>query len=154
MFEYALKELVNYKKQFIGFLLSFLLLNFIIDYLNLPINQMYDQYGIGLVLINITLSVIMSLISALSLTLSIINMKIKNTETKSSNLNFFSLIFSIMTYGCTSCVISFLAIFNISYSVMVLPMAGLAYKFIALIIIIAGLIFTRYEINKPCKIKA
>ena len=123
------------------------------DYLNLPYPKMYQQYGMGLVIVNITLNVIMSLITALTLTVSVINIKIQGKDTKSSSLSFFSVLFAVMTYGCTSCVISFLAIFGISYSVALLPFAGLPYKFLTLFILIVALAFTRYEMNKPCKIK-
>lgn len=153
MFELAIKELENKKKSLIFFFLFFMFINTLIDYLNLPYNQMYEKYGILLVSINIILNIIMSLLTSLMLTLSVINIKLKGSETKSSNLGFLSVLFSIMTYGCTSCVISFFAIFGISYSVALLPLAGLPYKFLSLTIIILGLLFTRYEINKPCKVK-
>lgn len=153
MFEYAIDQLKYYKKHFLGFLLSFLFINFVVDYLNLPYTQMYQTYGLLLVTINIGLNIVMSLIAALTLTLSVINIKIKGKDTKASSVSFISVLFSVMTYGCTSCVISFLAIFNITYSVAVLPFAGLPYKFITVIILLLGLIYTKYEINQPCKVK-
>lgn len=153
MFNEALKQVKDYKKQFILFLLSFLLINFTLDYLNLPYNDMMKQHGLYLVLINIILNITMSLISALTLTVSVINIKIQGQDTKSSSVSFLSVLFAVMTYGCTSCVISFLAIFGISYSVALLPLAGLPYKLMTLVILIASLAFTRYELNKPCKVK-
>lgn len=153
MFNEALNQVSSYKKHFAMFLISFLAINFTMDYLNLPYTQMYVQYGIGLILLNVVLNIIMSLITALTLTISVINIKIQGKDTKSSSVNFFSVLFAVMTYGCTSCVISFLAIFGISYSVALLPLAGLPYKLITLLILVAGLAFTRYELNKPCKVK-
>lgn len=153
MFNEALKQIPNHKKQFVLFLISFLAINFTMDYLNLPYTQMFQKYGLSLVVINIILNIIMSFITATTLTVSVINIKIQGKDTKSSSLSFFSVLFAVMTYGCTSCVISFLAIFGISYSVALLPLAGLPYKLLTLVILLAALAFSRYEMNKPCKIK-
>lgn len=152
MFNLALSQLKDYKKQYFLFFISFIGINFTVDYLNMPYSIMIVEYGILLVVLNITLNIIMSLLTALTLTLSVINLKINQKDTKSSNLSFLSVIFSIMTYGCTSCVINFLAVFGISYSVALLPYAGLPYKLVALVIIIGSLFFSRYEMNKPCTI--
>lgn len=153
MFDLALSQLKDYKKQYLLFFISFIAINFTVDYLNMPYNQMIIEYNLFLVIINITLNILMSLITALTLTLSVINLKINQKDTRSSNLSFFSVIFSIMTYGCTACVINFLAVFGISYSIALLPYAGLPYKLIALFIIIISLFFTKYEMNKPCVVK-
>ena len=153
MFDLALSQLKDYKKQYILFFISFIAINFTVDYLNMPYNQMIIEYNLFLVILNITLNILMSLITALTLTLSVINLKINQKDTRSSNLSFFSVIFSIMTYGCTACVINFLAVFGISYSIALLPYAGLPYKLIALFIIIISLFFTKYEMNKPCVVK-
>lgn len=153
MFELALQQLKTKQKHILFFFGFFMIINSVVDYLNVPYSQMINQYGLYLVVINILLNIVMSSITAVMLTLSIINVNLKGNETKSSNFGFLSVLFSIMTYGCTSCVISFLAIFGISYSVALLPLAGLPYKLLTLGILITGLLFTRYEINKPCKIK-
>ncbi len=153
MFDLALSQLKDYKKQYLLFFISFIAINFTVDYLNMPYNQMIIEYNLFLVILNITLNILMSLITALTLTLSVINLKINQKDTRSSNLSFFSVIFSIMTYGCTACVINFLAVFGISYSIALLPYAGLPYKLIALFIIIISLFFTKYEMNKPCVVK-
>ena len=150
MFEIALEQLKTKHKQLIFFFAFFFIINSVVDYLNIPYSNMIAEYGLYLVIINISLNIIMSTLTAIMLTLSIINVSLKGSETKSSNLGFISVLFSIMTYGCTSCVISFLAVFGISYSVVLLPLAGLPYKLLTLLIIIGGLYFTKYEINKSC----
>lgn len=153
MFEIGLLRLKTKKNQLALFFLAFIAINTVIDYLNLPYPEMAAKYGIALVIGNILINVVMSVLTSVMLTLSIISFEIKGSETKSQNLGFISVLFGIMTYGCTSCVIGFLAAVGISYSVVALPFAGLPYKFISLALIIAGLFFTRYEMNKPCAIK-
>lgn len=153
MFNLAISQIHNYKKQYLMFFISFLVINFTVDYLNLPYSQMLVQYNLFLVILNISINILMSVISALTLTLSIINLQLNKKDTKSSNLSFISVVFSIMTYGCTACVINFLAIFGISYSIALLPYAGLPYKILALLIVISSLLFSKYEMNKPCKVK-
>lgn len=153
MFQLGLKELKNKKIHLIGIFFFVLTMYTIIDSLNMSYNQMAQDFGYGLVFANVFLNFIMSVLTSVMLTLSIINMELKGKETKSSNFGFLSFLFGIMTYGCTSCVITFLANIGITYSVIALPLAGLPYKFMSLAIIILGLFFTRYEMNKPCSIK-
>ncbi len=153
MFEIGLLRLKTKKNQLGLFFLAFIAINTVINYLNLPYPEMAAKYGIALVVGNIFINIVMSVLTSVMLTLSIISFEIKGSETKSQNLGFISVLFGIMTYGCTSCVIGFLAAVGISYSVVALPFAGLPYKFISLALIIAGLFFTRYEMNKPCAIK-
>lgn len=153
MFELGLSKLTTKKKSLILFFLFFLGINTVIDYLNMTYAEMAATYSVLLVVANIGINILMSALVSLMLTLSIISFEIKGSETKSQNLGFLSVLFGIMTYGCTSCVIGFFAAIGISYSVVALPLAGLPYKFISLLLIIAGLAFTRYEMNKPCKIK-
>jgi hypothetical protein len=50
-------------------------------------------------------------------------------------------------------VIAFFASIGIAFSVIALPLAGLPYKFISLILILIGLFWIRKEIDKPCKVK-
>ena len=153
MFNLGLSKLKEKKKTLIMFFLFFLAINTVVDYLNMSYPKMALTYSNVLVIANISLNAIMSALVSIMLTLSIINVQLKGSETKSQNLGFLSVLFGIMTYGCTSCVIGFFATIGISYSVVALPFAGLPYKFLSLFIIILGLLFTKYEMNKPCKVK-
>lgn len=153
MFKLGLDRLKSKKTSLILFFGFFLAINSTIDYLNMPYPQMLSKYGMVLVVANILVNIVMSGLVSLMLTLSIINVELKGSETKSQNFGFISVLFGVMTYGCTSCVIGFFAAIGVSYSVVALPYAGLPYKFISLLIVIAGLFFTRYEMNKPCKVK-
>lgn len=153
MFNLGLQRLSSKRSSLILFFVAFLGINTVIDYLNMTYVEMAAMYGVLLVIANIAINTIMSALISLMLTLSLINVELKGSETKSQNLGFISVLFGIMTYGCTSCVIGFFAAIGISYSVVALPLAGLPYKFLSLILVIAGLMFTRYEMNKPCTIK-
>ncbi len=60
-----------------------------------------------------------------------------------------SVIFGIFTYGCTPpCVISFLAVFGISFSVIALPFAGLPYKLISLALLFLGVFILKKRTRK------
>jgi hypothetical protein len=96
----------------------------------------------------------MSLLSALLLILSTAMATLKGKETISSNVSFVSVFFGILTYGCTPCVIAFLGSLGIAFSVTILPLAGLPYKIISLVLILIGLVWTYYEIEHgKCKVK-
>jgi len=150
-------HLIKTKKivvQGLLFFIAFVIIYFVVDRLNMTYPMMIETYGLYLVIINIFLNVIMSFLSALLMSFSTAMVKLKGTEGKASNFGFFSVLFGILTYGCTSCVIAFFASFGIAFSVIVLPLAGLPYKFISLILILIGLLWIRKEIDKPCKIKS
>ena len=115
---------------------------------------MAEQFGMVLVLVNISLNILMASLSALLLSLSTIMAQLKGKESMSSNLSFVSVLFGVLTYGCTPCVIAFFSSIGIAFSVIALPFAGLPYKFISLGLIVIGLIWTYYEIEHgKCKVK-
>ena len=125
-----------------------------IDFNNMKYSDMSQIYGFYLVLINILMNIIMALLSSFMLILSTANTSLKGKESTGSNLSFISILFGILTYGCTPCVIAFFASIGIAFSVLVLPLAGLPYKFISLFMIVIGLIWTYYEIEHgKCKVK-
>ena len=155
MFNQAL-ELQKSKKyiiQGLSFFSVFMLIYFIVDYLNMSYLEMQETYGLYLVVINITINIIMSLLSAFLMNLSTAMVSLKGKEGKSQAFGFFSVLFGILTYGCTSCVIAFFASIGIVFSVAVLPLAGLPYKLISLVLIGIGLVWMRYELNhSSCKV--
>jgi hypothetical protein len=125
----------------------------VIDSFNMSYATMATTYGTYLVVINITLNIVMSLISMMMMGLTSAQFNFAGRESKGSNLSFFSILFGILTYGCTPCVIGFFAAVGISFSVAVLPLAGLPYKYISLLLIIAGLIWVIFSIkNTTCKV--
>ena len=127
----------------LGFFSVFIIMYTLLDSFNISYKEMSQTYGFYLVVLNIATNIVMALISAHMLVLSTNQFK----ELKSANMSFLSIVFGIFTYGCTTCVITFLASIGISFSVMVLPLAGFPYKMISLAIIIIGYFWTKREIN-------
>ncbi|HKM23949.1 MAG TPA: hypothetical protein VJY11_04145 [Erysipelothrix sp.] len=133
----------------LGFFSVFIIMYTLLDSFNISYKEMAQTYGFYLVVLNIATNIVMALISAHMLVLSTNQFK----ELKSANMSFLSIVFGIFTYGCTTCVITFLASIGISFSVMVLPLAGFPYKMISLAIIIIGYFWTKREIsNTVCSI--
>lgn len=155
MFDEAI-ELIKTKKymiRMVGFFLFFIIIYTMLDGFNMSYSQMQNEYGGYLVFLNISLNIFMAGLTSLLLSLSTANVVLKGKDTKGSNLGFLSVLFGVLTYGCTSCVIAFFASIGIAFSVMALPLAGLPYKLISLLLITIGLWWTRKEINTGvCKI--
>jgi hypothetical protein len=156
MFEQALTLLKTKKYMMwaIFFFLFFIFIYFLLDSFNMPYRQMQSEYGLYLVGINVGLNIVMALLTSFMLSLSTINVALKGSETKGSNFGFLSVLFGVLTYGCTTCVITFFASIGIAFSVIALPLAGLPYKFVSLLLILIGLWWTKREVETGvCKIK-
>jgi hypothetical protein len=139
--------------QGFAFFAFFMVIYTMIDGFNLSYPAMQEQYGSYLVAINILLNFTMALLSATLLNLSTAMAALKGKESKGSNLSFVSVLFGILTYGCTPCVIAFFASVGIAFSVIALPLAGLPYKLISLLLIIIGILWTIREIKfGQCKV--
>ena len=115
---------------------------------------MFNEYGLYLVIINIVLNIVMSFMSAFMWNVSTGLVKLTGKEGKGSFFSGIAYIFGLLTYGCTPCVIALFATIGLSFSVAILPLAGLPYKFIALALLIIGFFWLAYESNHvKCKIK-
>ena len=155
MFKLALKLQTSkkYLIQGILFFLTFLLIYTVVDRLNMTYPEMQATYGSILVVFNIILNVVMSFLSALLMNLSTAMVELKGKEGKAANFGFFSVLFGILTYGCTTCVIALFASIGIAFSVVALPLAGLPYKLLSFVLIIIGLLWIRREIEHgKCKV--
>lgn len=155
MFEEALKlmKTKKYVMRALGFFLFFMIIYTTLDGFNMSYAQMQMDYGQYLVILNIGLNILMAGLTALLLSLSTANVALKGKDTKGSNLGFLSILFGVLTYGCTTCVITFFASIGIAFSVIALPMAGLPYKLISLLLILIGLWWTKREISSGvCKV--
>lgn len=155
MFEEALKlmKTKKYVMRTLGFFLFFMIIYTTLDGFNMSYAQMQMDYGQYLVILNIGLNILMAGLTALLLSLSTANVALKGKDTKGSNLGFLSILFGVLTYGCTTCVITFFASIGIAFSVIALPMAGLPYKLISLLLILIGLWWTKREISSGvCKV--
>ena len=156
MFQIALDRITHKKTllQTLIFFIVFMVIYTLVDANNLSYALMAKQYGTYLVVVNIILNILMASLSALLLSLSAIMAQLKGKESMSSNLSFASVLFGVLTYGCTPCVIAFFSSIGIAFSVIALPFAGLPYKFISLGLIVMGLIWTYHEIEHgKCKVR-
>lgn len=152
---YLIDELksTKIKKVGLGYFAIFMLMFVLVDSLNMGYQEMLSTYGLWLVLLNIVLSTLMALSTGLLMALSQIMIGIKGIEAKGSNMGILSIVFAILTYGCTPCVIALFANIGITFSVMVLPFAGLPYKFLTLGLIFLGIFWSYKDIMKgSCKI--
>ena len=132
----------------------FLVLYFVLDYLNISYTDMINDYGLFLVIINIFLNIFMSALSAFMWNISTGLVKLTGREGKGSFASGLAYLLGLLTYGCTSCVIAFFSIIGITFSVAVLPLAGLPYKLLALVLLGIGLAWLIYETNHvKCKVK-
>lgn len=132
----------------------FMIIYFLLDYLNGGYYEMRNNYGLFLVVVNIILNVIMAFTSSIMMNFSSAYLSLSGKEGKGTFFGNIAVFFGMLTYGCTSCVISFFAAVGITFSVAVLPLAGLPYKLISLVILLLGFLWLIYEIKKgKCKIK-
>ncbi|QVK16851.1 hypothetical protein KHQ81_07975 [Mycoplasmatota bacterium] len=138
----------------IGSFIFFTGMYILLDYFNGGYYLMVKNYGIYLVILNMIVNMVMSFISALMISISTVYFKQSGKEGKGTAFTGLSVIFGILTYGCTPCVIAFFGSIGITFSVMVLPLAGFPYKLISLFIVVIGFFWLKYEIkHAKCKIK-
>ena len=151
---FKLLKTKKYIIQAVVFSVLFMLMYTLIDSFNMSYLLMSNTYGSYLVVLNIALNLIMAGLSALLMNLSSAMVLLKGKDSVGSNMSFVSILFGIFTYGCTPCVIAFFANIGITFSVFVLPLAGLPYKLVSLLLIGIGLWWTMREIEKGvCKVK-
>jgi hypothetical protein len=155
MFQQALRlqKTPKYIIQGMIFFILFMIIYTVVDGLNMNYEAMAIEYSELLVGINISINVLMSLGSAALMNLSTAMVVLKGKEGKASTFGSLSVLFGILTYGCTSCVIAFFASIGIAFSVTILPLAGLPYKLISILLISIGLIWMYREIEHgACKV--
>jgi hypothetical protein len=155
MFQEALKlqKTPKYLTQGIIFFILFMVIYTVVDGLNMSYDEMAFAYSPLLVGVNITINVILSIGSAMLMNLSTAMVVLKGKEGKASTFGSISVLFGILTYGCTSCVIAFFASIGIAFSVIALPLAGLPYKLISIVLVIIGLLWMYREIEHGvCKV--
>jgi len=151
---YKLQLKKKYLIQGLIFFSLFMVIYTVVDGLNMSYSEMTSTYGLYLVILNIALNIIMSFLSSLLMNLSTAMVELKGNEGVASSFGALSVIFGILTYGCTSCVIAFFASVGIAFSVIALPLAGFPYKILSLLIIFIGLFWITRELkNGKCKIK-
>lgn len=126
----------------------------LLDFLNTSYTKMLEDYGVFLVIGNVVLNIMMAFISATMWNISTALVKLTGKEGKGSFMSGVAVLFGMLTYGCTPCVIAFFATIGITFAVAALPLAGLPYKLLALLIIVLGFFWLKYETNHiKCKVK-
>lgn len=144
---------VKYLVSFAIYAIFFMVIYFLLDSLNGGYYEMSVEYGQYLVYLNIGLNIVMSLVSAFMFNLSSALVDLTKKEGKGTFMTMFSVLFGVLTYGCTSCVIAFFAVIGITFSVAVLPLAGLPYKLISLGLLVIGFFWLLREIKRSqCKL--
>ncbi len=144
---------VKYLVSFTIYAIFFMVIYFLLDSLNGGYYEMSVEYGSYLVYLNIGLNIVMSLVSAFMFNLSSALVDLTKKEGKGTFMTMFSVLFGVLTYGCTSCVIAFFAVIGITFSVAVLPLAGLPYKLISLGLLVIGFFWLLREIKRSqCKL--
>ncbi len=138
----------------LSFFSVYLVLYTVLDTLNGGYEEMQANFGVWLVVLNIFLNVFMSAVSAVMMNLSTAFVKLSGKEGKGSFFSSFAVLFGMLTYGCTSCVIAFFATIGVTFSVIALPLAGFPYKVLALLLLLVGGVWLIAEIKRGrCKIK-
>ncbi|MDD4184859.1 MAG: hypothetical protein WC251_03240 [Candidatus Izemoplasmatales bacterium] len=152
----AALDLMRQKRYIIGSIIvwiTFFIIYYLLDYLNGGYRLMVENYGMALVILNIFINVVMTSASAFMMSLSTAYVKLSGKEGKGTFFGSIAVFFGMLTYGCTSCVVAFFATIGITFSVAVLPLAGLPYKLIALVLVLVGMIWLIYEVKRgKCRV--
>ncbi|PAT02266.1 hypothetical protein CI105_02680 [Candidatus Izimaplasma bacterium ZiA1] len=116
---------------------------------------MINNFGFLVVVVHITINLLIAGLTSIMVSFSIINYKLTKIEPKGSNaIPFITFLFGLLTFGCTSCVVSFLSAIGIAFTPYVLPNGNLLWKFGALLFVVIGFIFVMNNIQKTkCKVK-
>ncbi len=112
-----------------------------------------EAFGYNTVIATVSLNILISLLSAFTISITVINFKINNSMTSGSVFASIGNVFGLIFTGCASCGLSLLGAIGISLGITVLP-GAVKFKFFALLVIILGLIIVIYLINtSTCSIK-
>lgn len=136
------------KAYFTRYFLVYVFMFILIDNLNYSFMKYTQDYGFFMSLFNTGLSLLMAFLSAYLLTQTHEIYKKNNFQSKSENMSYISILFAILTYGCTPCVIAFFASLGISFSVMILPFGGLPYKLFSLALIVFGIYLSQRDLKR------
>lgn len=143
----------KYILMFSFFFIGFLVIYTVLDSLNMSYKEMNVQYGVYLTIINIFLNIVMAGMSGLMFNMATALGEINNQKSRTENVPIISVIFGIFTYGCTSCVITFLSAIGIAFSVPALGLAGLPYKLLSFVLLGLGFLWILRSIKRAvCKI--
>lgn len=156
MLNYVLNEQKKSKniiRLIIIFFILFLIYTLLDNYGYQSYQTLGNAFGLKVVIQTVTLNVLISLLSAFTISITMINFSINNTKTSGSIFASIGNVVALVFTGCASCGLSLLGAIGISIGISVLP-GAVKFKFFALLIIILGLIIVSYLINtSTCSIK-
>jgi hypothetical protein len=113
---------------------------------------MAAAYGWPLVAANILLDIVLAAATAFLMTMSAAFAALAGREGNGTLFGGAAVLFGMLTYGCTPCVVAFFASIGVTFSVAVLPFMGLPYKFISLGLVAVGIAWLLLEIRRgKCK---
>lgn len=141
---------------FIGLFIVFFSLYVFLDFEgNENYSVMATDFGNLVVFTHVFINLIIGLLTATMVSFSLINYNLTKKEPVGSNaIPFLTFLFGLLTFGCTSCVVAFLAAVGIAFTPLVLPFGNLYWKIGALVFVILGFIWIMYSIeHTKCKVK-
>lgn len=110
-----------------------------------------------IVVFNIILNLIISFISMLTIGISTANMNLSGKQIKGNTFwSSLAIALGFMTFGCTSCVVTFMASIGITFlsTASFLIGNGIWFKLLSLLLVVIGFIIVAILINKArCKVK-
>ena len=113
-----------------------------------------DAFGIKVVIQTLILNVLISFVSALSISMTLINYRLNNVTNGGSIFASIGNLFSVIFTGCATCGLSLLGAIGLGLGLPAIAPGAVKYKFFALLIILLGFIILTYIISTSvCKIK-
>lgn len=113
-----------------------------------------EAFGYNVVVSTIVLNIAISLISAFTISVSVINFKMNNALSGGSIFASVGNVFAVIFTGCASCGLSLIGAIGLSLGLPTIMPGAVKFKFFALLVIILGLIIVLYVIStSTCSIK-
>jgi hypothetical protein len=114
-----------------------------------------DAFGYNVVVSTIVLNILLSALSAFTISITLINYRLQNAMTSGSIFASIGNVFAVIFSGCASCGLSLFGALGVAIGLPVITPGAVKYKFFALLIILLGLIIVLYVIQTSvCKIKS
>ncbi|MFH5880969.1 MAG: hypothetical protein ACNA7U_03400 [Candidatus Izemoplasmataceae bacterium] len=119
------------------------------------LNSMINELGVGLFIVHMLINLTMALLTSIMLSFTQIKLNLTKVEPKGSNtIPVVSFVFALFTFGCTPCVIAFLAAVGIAFTPIIFPYGNLLWKLLLLLFIGLSTIYILYSVHKgTCKAK-
>ncbi len=150
----SLHNTTKYKLINFALFAVFLLIYTVLDINAVESYSVYvTDFGVGILIMHLLLNFLISAVSSVVITWSFISLSVYKKDVKGTNLPFVGVVIGFLTFGCTPCVVAFLAIFGITFVPLLLPNGNLLWKVLVLLIIIVSGIVTIRSANKGCTVK-